>query len=300
MPNDFFDSRHETGNPPTGDQPLGPAPRHHRTVLFYGDEAFARIRQARVMVIGLGGVGGHAAVNLARSGVGALHLVDFDVVTESSLNRSPYAEPADVGRPKTAVLAQYLNRVCPDTHVIVTEAFCDDALLPDLLPPASIPAAQEAQPTSGSPGGTDGPPPVDLVLDAIDSLQAKVSLLAWCHEHGIPVIASMGAAGKRDVGAVRTGDLSATQVCPLARQVRNRLKRRGITSGIPCVWSVEKGDAARPEAPPEAGTNGASETSDHSRPTLASQMTIPGVFGYGLAAMALDHLTAHANAPTQE
>ena len=235
MPNDFSDSRPErdnsptsdapTGDRPTGDrpasgQPPGPAPRHHRTVLFYGDEAFERIRQARVMVIGLGGVGGHAAVNLARSGVGALHLVDFDVVTESSLNRSSYAEPADIGRPKTAVLAAYLNRVCPDTRVTVTEAFCDDTLLPDLLPPSSTSPAAGAPATSGSPGGTGGSGPVDLVLDAIDSLQAKVSLLAWCHDHDLPVIASMGAAGKRDVGAVRTGDLGATQVCALARQVR--------------------------------------------------------------------------------
>ncbi len=239
--------------------PAAFAPRHHRTVLFYGEAAFHRIRKASVTVIGLGGVGGHAAVNLARSGVGRLHLVDFDSVSDSSLNRSPFAEPDDVGRLKADVLRDYLARVCPDTTVAATEAFCGDDTLAQLVP---------VEP--------DGRP--DLVVDAIDSLDPKVALLVWCHGRGIPVIASMGAAGKWDVGKVRTGDLAESTICPLARKVRTRLKKRGVTEGIPAIWSIEKSVAHRPSTTRE-------------RHTLASQMTMPGVFGYGLAAMALGFIS---------
>jgi tRNA A37 threonylcarbamoyladenosine dehydratase len=244
-------------------------PHHYRTVLFYGEERFGLIRKARVMVIGLGGVGAHAAVNLARSGIGTLHLVDFDSVSESSLNRSPFAEPSDIGRPKTDALCDYLNRVCPDTEVMVSAAFCGDDTLPQLLP-------QDAAP--------------DLVIDAIDSLNTKVGLLVWCHDHGIPVVTSMGAAGKRDVGQVRTGDLTDSTICPLARKVRSRLHRRGVVRGIPAIWSIEKAHAHRPGAPKETHGDDVPESraTSRDRHTLASQMTLPGVFGYGLAALALD------------
>ena len=246
-------------------------PRHHRTVLFYGAEQFRRIQKATVTVIGLGGVGGHAAVNLARSGIGALHLVDFDKVTDSSLNRSPFAEPADIGRLKTDALREYLARVCPDTAVTVTEAFCGDDTLPALVPPEAAP---------------------NLVIDAIDSLNPKVALLEWCANHDIPVITSMGAAGKADVGQICTGDLSESTICPLARKVRTRLKKRGIAKGIPAIWSIEKSQAHRPGAPKEIGQEPATvHEGARERHTLASQMTLPGVFGYGLAAMALDMIS---------
>ncbi len=247
-------------------------PRHYRTVLFYGEERFRCIREATVTIIGLGGVGAHAAVNLARSGIGALHLVDFDTVSVSSLNRSPFAEPADLGRLKTDALRDYLNRVCPDTTVIVTEAFCGEDTLARIVPP-------------------DSPP--GLVIDAIDSLNTKVGLLVWCHGHGIPVITSLGAAGKSDVGQVRSGDISESTICPLARKVRSRLKRRQIAEGIPAIWSIENAKAHRPDAAKEEGEPDPPEKPNGTRErnTLASQMTLPGVFGYGLAAMALDILS---------
>ncbi len=266
MPADYSNSRPD---------PAAFPPRHYRTVLFYGEAGFRRIREASVTVIGLGGVGAHAAVNLARSGLGSLHLVDFDTVAESSLNRSPFAEPGDIGRLKTDVLRDYLTRSCPDTVVTVTEAFCGEDTLPKVVPvePGSRP---------------------DLVIDAIDSLNTKVTLLTWCASHDIPVLASMGAAGKWDVGKVRTGDLSESTICPLARKVRSRLKRRGITGAIPAIWSIESASAHRPAAPREVREFADPEepapsyTTTRERHTLASQMTLPGVFGYGLAAMALE------------
>jgi tRNA A37 threonylcarbamoyladenosine dehydratase len=225
-----------------------------------------------VTVIGLGGVGAHAAVNLARSGIGALNLVDFDTVSLSSLNRSPFAEPGDIGRQKAEVLREYLNRSCPDTTITATEAFCGDDTLPRLLPAES---------------------PPDLVIDAIDSLNTKVGLLVWCHDHGIPVVTSMGAAGKWDLGKIRTGDISESTICPLARKVRSRLSRRGVTRGIPAIWSIEKAQAHRPDAPKEVGEVDPPEKphGTRERHTLASQMTLPGVFGYGLASLALNSIT---------
>lgn len=275
-------------------------PKHYRTVLFYGEEAFARIAAARITVIGLGGVGGHAALALARSGIGELHLVDFDRITASSLNRSAFAGPMDVGRLKTAVLAEYLAKYCPETVVTITEAFCNQDTLAQV-----VPSAPPARP--------------DLVIDAIDALNPKVGLLVWCHEHDIPVLTSLGAAGKRDIGLVRTGDISESRVCPLARQVRLRLKRRGVASGIPAIWSIEPALAHRPQVAKEigpgaepgsgrgAGNRTHAESGDvasginrgRERHTLASQMTLPGVFGYGLAAMALDLVATAGDPPTE-
>ncbi|RKZ14882.1 tRNA threonylcarbamoyladenosine dehydratase [bacterium] len=259
MPNDSSNSPLE-----------GHDPRHHRTVLFYGDEAFARIHAARVTIVGLGGVGGHAAMNLARSGIGHLHVVDFDEVSATSLNRSPFATPADVGLDKAEVLRADLARSCPDVDVQATIAFCKEETLPQVVP-------------------ASGPDRPDLVIDAIDSLNTKVGLLVWCWNNQVPVLASLGAAGKRDVGAVRTGDLFDSSICPLAKKVRGRLHRQGVEGPIPAIWSVERAIAHRPDAPKEApDAVSARGGTGRTRNTLASQMTLPGVFGYGLAAMALD------------
>ncbi len=251
------------------------APRHYRTILFYGEDGFARLRAGRVTIFGLGGVGGHAAVNLARSGIGALTLVDFDTVSESSLNRSAFAGPADVGRPKTEVLAEHLARICPDVQVTPVEAFCAADTLPLLVP-------------------DHGPARPDVVIDSIDSLNPKVSLLLWCREHGLPVLASLGAAGKSDVASVRTGDLFTSSGCALGRHVRARLRRRGVREGIPAVWSIEPGDEVRHDAAKELGEVPAAPLRGRTRNTLASQMTIPGVFGYGLASLALDIISGRA------
>ncbi|MFO7652229.1 MAG: tRNA threonylcarbamoyladenosine dehydratase [Candidatus Krumholzibacteriia bacterium] len=242
--------------------------RFGRVADLYGLAGLARLRLARVAVIGLGGVGAHAAVCLARSGLGQLLLVDFDLVTASSLNRSPVAGPADVGRAKVDVLAEHLARACPETAVETRRDFCHAESLAALLQP-----------------GTSAAP--DLVLDAIDSRNPKVTLLAYCLENALPVISSMGAAGRRDPAALRTGDLAQTRVCPLARHVRRYLKRRGALGPVPCVWSEE--DPATP-CEPDSGDR----TLDRGRVRnrLPSQMALPGIFGYALAALALERLTA--------
>ena len=110
----------------SGASESGVAERFHRNLDLFGAEGMRRIREARVAVVGLGGVGSHAALALARSGVGRLLLVDSDVVTASSLNRSPVAGPGDIGRPKTDVLAEHLSASCPDTALETSGVFAHE------------------------------------------------------------------------------------------------------------------------------------------------------------------------------
>jgi tRNA A37 threonylcarbamoyladenosine dehydratase len=243
--------------------------RFTRTVDLYGAEGFARLRAATVTVFGLGGVGTHAALALARSGIGTLRLVDFDEVTPSSLNRSPVATLADLGRPKAAVVAARLTAACPDTCCIPVRGFFHDDSADTLLTPAP-----------------------DCVVDAIDSLNPKAALLRHCTTHGLCVVSSMGAAGRRDVGPVRTGDLWETQGCPLAARVRRYLRRTGITAPIPCVWSSEPPAAPLPPEPDEPRLD-----RGRLRNRLASSIVLPGVFGYAVAALAMERIVGDAAAP---
>ncbi len=234
--------------------------RFARTVGLYGPERFARIRAARAVVVGAGGVGSHAAVALARSGIGALTLIDPDVITPSSLNRHPCAGPGDVGRPKTEVLARFLSRTCPDTAVRPVSAFFHTGTAAELL---------------------DERP--DLLVDAIDGLGPKVALLAWCLRREWPVVSSMGAAGHTDVSAVRSGDLWASRRCPLARRVRRLLRREGLVRPLPCVWSEEA-----PAVPlDDPGEEPAFQRGRPRRP-LPSGMALPGIFGYAVASLGLE------------
>ncbi len=265
----------------------GAPERFGRNVDLYGDDGFARIRRGYVAVIGLGGVGSHCAVNLARSGVGRLLIVDFDRLTTSSLNRSPIAGPDDVGSLKADVLAGHLRRTCAETTVGVSYAFCHAETLPDLLRPggSDTPNAPDTPDTPDTPVSSDVPDTPDIVIDAIDSLNPKVTLLTYCVQEQLPVLSSMGAAGRRDPTRVRVADLADTRRCPLARQVRKRLRRRGVDGGITCVFSTE------PPAPPREPDLG-DRTYDRGRVRnrLPSQMSLPGIFGYTLASLALDWL----------
>lgn len=236
--------------------------RFTRTVDLYGEAAFARLRAGGAVVCGLGGVGAHAALALARSGIGRLTLVDFDLLTVSSLNRHPVATPEDVGRPKAEMLAEHLSRACPDTRTTAVRAFVHEETLDELLPE-----------------------PPDLVVDAIDSLNPKLALLGRCLADGRPVVSAMGAAGRRDVSALRRGDLWESRGCPLASRVRKFLRRRELVLPLPCIWSEEP---AAPALPPDLDDR----TLDRGRVRnrLPSALAVPGAAGYALASLAIDRL----------
>lgn len=236
--------------------------RHQRTVDFLGAEGFARLRAATVAVIGLGGVGSHAACLLARSGVGTLRLVDFDRVTASSLNRSAVATPADVGRSKAQVVAAYVARVAPGTRVEALEVFVHDDTA------ASVLAA-----------------PLAHVIDAIDSETPKAALLAHCLRAGLPVVSCMGAAARNDPSMIRVADLFATAMCALARNVRGRLRKMGVTGHVPAIYSIETPRRALPPDEDEV-------TLRRGRPRmrLPSLGTVPGIVGYAAAGMVIEQL----------
>ncbi len=245
--------------------------RFTRTVDLYGAAAFARIREGGVVVVGLGGVGAHAVVALARSGIGRLHVLDFDQVTTSSLNRHPCAGPADVGRDKTDVLAAFLAVTCPETTVTMTAARVTATTVGELLP-----AARQRQHA--------------VLVDAIDSVPDKVALLAHAAPRRWATVCSLGAAGKRDGGAVRAGSLADSRVCPLARVVRRGLRAAGVDpAGIDAVWSEEP-----PLGPVTAAPGAHLPQEPGVTRRQPSNMMLPGMFGYALAARALERLACPA------
>ncbi|GMH32893.1 hypothetical protein BSKO_00727 [Bryopsis sp. KO-2023] len=188
-----------------------------RNIQFFGEESQLKVANSFVVVVGLGGVGSHLAHLLLRSGVGRLRLVDFDLVSLSSLNRHAVATREDVGTPKAACLDKHFKRILPEAEVepmvmMYTEQN-EDAIL------------------SGKP---------DFVIDAIDNTDTKVSLLVACHRRGIPVLCCGGAGAKADPTRLRFVDISESSADPLCRKIRHRLRRHDIERGIPVLLSTEQ------------------------------------------------------------
>ncbi len=165
--------------------------------------------------MGLGGVGSFAAEALARSGIGALLLVDFDKVSHSNLNRQIIALHSTVGKMKTEVMKERILDINPETDVEIYSDFVDQESRKFLLEN------------------------IDFVIDAIDSLTPKAGLLEDVFHKKIPVISIMGAASRFDPAKIKLDDISKTSTCPLARKVRKYLHRRGIYKGIPVLYSTE-------------------------------------------------------------
>lgn len=186
-----------------------------RTEMLLGRDAMERLSQAHVAVFGLGGVGGHVVEALARSGVGALTLVDGDTVSPSNLNRQLLATRSTIGRKKAEVMRERVLDIHPDCRVEIRSCF----FLPE--------NCGEFDFSSYS-----------YVVDAIDMVTAKLLLIQKAQEHGVPVISSMGAGNKLDPSRFEVADIYDTSVCPLAKVMRRELKRRGITY-LKVVYSKE-------------------------------------------------------------
>ncbi|KAK1750201.1 hypothetical protein QBC47DRAFT_394142 [Echria macrotheca] len=193
-----------------------------RNRVFLGPDGLDKLRNAFIIVVGVGGVGSHASTALARSGVSKLRLVDFDQVSLSSLNRHAVATLADVGISKVQCLQRRLMAITPWVRFDLRLQKFDGSVADDLLGPWQ-----------------DGQKP-DFVIDAIDNIDSKVELLKYCYDHGIPVISSMGAGTKSDPTKVMVGDISESTDDGLSRATRRKLKLLGVASGIPVVYSTEK------------------------------------------------------------
>jgi len=195
-----------------------------RTRMLLGDEAMARLQQARVAVFGIGGVGGHVVEALARSGVGALDLIDSDRVVLSNLNRQIVATRDTLGMLKVDAAKARVLSIDPD---------CQVRAYPIFYLPETADQFDFSQ--------------YDYVVDAIDTVAGKLQLIAAAKAANVPVISAMGAGNKLDPTAFRVADIAGTSVCPLARVMRRELKKRGIDH-VKVVYSPEPALSPAPAA----------------------------------------------------
>lgn len=238
-----------------------------RLERLIGRENIEKLHSSRAVICGAGAVGGFAIEALARSGVGFIRVIDFDTVSVTNLNRQILALHSTIGKKKVEVARQRILDINPDCIVEAADAFADKDTYNELLEGA------------------------DVILDCIDSLTPKIGLLEYAVRNGFTVISSMGAALRRDLSLIRCADISETWGCPLARQVRSGLRKRGIESGIRVVFSpekvnfkytpVEEDDALQAERVLDRG---------RARVILGSLPTVTAVFGEYMAQEALSIL----------
>jgi len=213
--------------------------RLHRTRLLFGDIGTQKLQNATVMVVGCGAVGSFAIEALARSGIGHLIVVDFDTVERTNINRQLFALESTIGMPKVNVAATRIRDINPDIRVDMFNMFFDKHNTPNIIP--------------------------DYIIDAIDTVESKVALYQWAHEHNIPFISSMGAASKTDPTQIKIAPISKTTVCPLASRVRKLV--RGIDL---------------PDFPVAYSTETPAPVMGHAK-NLGSVITVTGTFGLNLA-----------------
>ncbi len=232
-----------------------------RTEMLLGTESIQHLKNTRVAVFGVGGVGGYAVEALVRSGVGALDLIDNDVVSPSNLNRQIVALQSTVGKYKVDVAAERAGDINPEIRVKAHRTF----YLPE---------------TAGEFDFTQ----YDYVVDAIDTVTGKLMLVEEAYRAGVPVISSMGAGNKLDPTAFRVADIYSTNVCPLAKVMRRELKKRGIPK-LKVVYSEETPiSSAEPQAP--AGK----------KRTPGSVAFVPSVVGLIIAGEVVKDLSSRRNA----
>ena len=243
--------------------------RFSRTERLFGPEAMEKLRRSRVAVFGLGGVGGYAVEALARSGVGALDLVDDDCVSLTNLNRQILATEQTLGMAKTDAAEQRILSVNPDCRVCKYRLF----FLPETARFFNF----------GQ---------YDYVVDAVDTVTAKLALIEAARAAGVPIISAMGAGNKLDPTAFEVADISETSVCPLARILRKELKKRGIEH-LKVVYSREKPVQPLPPREEKSACAACPENctcpdarerfGGARRDTPASNAFVPGVAGLILA-----------------
>ena len=244
--------------------------RFSRIERLLGQEKFARLQQRLVTVVGLGAVGGYVVEGLARAGVSHLRLIDYDTIQPTNLNRQILALESTLGRSKAEVARERVLAINPACQVEALPLFAADETLEEILNPRP-----------------------DLLVDAIDSLNPKVQLLAGAYAYRIPTLSSMGAALRTDPTRLRIADIFDTDNCPLARMVRKRLRRRQVGRGIRCVYSNEKVDFDYTQDNDEQQV-GETPHADRGRQrnVLGSLPTVTGIFGLTLANEAILQLAS--------
>ena len=231
-----------------------------RTQMLLGPEAMEKLRQSRVAVFGIGGVGGYVVEALARAGVGALDLVDHDRIALSNLNRQIIATRETLGLYKVDVAETRIHSINPDCKVTVHRIFF-------------LPETREQFVFSD----------YDYVVDAIDTVAGKLALVETAKAAGTPVICAMGAGNKLDPSAFRVADIYETSVCPLARVMRSECRKRGIDR-LKVVYSTE---------PPLQPLEQSEASASARRSTPGSVSFVPSVAGLILAGEVIRDLVGH-------
>ncbi|MBE6536315.1 MAG: tRNA threonylcarbamoyladenosine dehydratase [Ruminococcaceae bacterium] len=221
--------------------------RNKRTSMLIGEEALEALKSSRVAVFGLGGVGGHALEALVRAGVGAVDIFDNDTVSESNINRQIIATYETLGKYKTDAFEERIRSINPDCSVTKHTAF--------------VTKEKAAEMSFSS---------YSYVIDAIDTVSAKIAIAERCEKEGVPLISSMGTGNKLDASKFEITDIYKTSVCPLARVMRAELKKRGV-KGLKVLYSREE-----PIKPRESAEGG-------KKPAPASISFVPSVAGLLIA-----------------
>ncbi len=228
-----------------------------RTGLLLGEEKLKRIKAARVMVVGLGGVGSWAAEMLCRAGVGHLTLIDADCVDVTNINRQMPALSSTVGKAKCDVVADRLRDINPRAGIVPMNMFVDGGNIPSLLD-----------------GGN-----FDFVVDAIDTLPQKGALVTACWQRGINIVSSLGAGAKGNLSSIRRGDLWRSEHCVLGKNMRRLLREYRGRYKLPVIYSVED---ARKEA--------VAPSPDGGKPLIGTVSYYTTVFGCYLAEYVIENL----------
>lgn len=263
--------------------------RFDRAARLFGEPAMARLSRAHVAVVGLGGVGSYAVEGLMRSGVGAVTLIDFDLVCVTNTNRQLHAVHGTIGKPKAQLMAERAKSINPSAQVNAVQEFYREELAEQLLPAGKF----------------------DYVVDAIDNIKAKLHLLARCHSLKLPVVSSMGAAARLDPTLVRVADLCETHSDAFARDVRKYLKGKyGIDTqartGIQAVFSVEPRRDPEPIGYDHDGFQCVCPQGDNDFHTCEKRASIDGtaafvtsVFGMVASGVVVRALAAQAQRPNR-
>lgn len=240
-----------------------PSLLYQRTQALIGPQAMERIKGKKVIVFGAGGVGGYAIEALARSGVGTVTTVDFDVIEESNLNRQIFATRQSIGREKADVAAVRLKSI----NETIQAKYATEKVTPENIRLFLIER-------------------YDYVIDAVDDVKAKLAIISYALEKGVPVISCMGTGNKLHPELLQVADISRTQGCPLARAVRKGLKEMGITEGVRVVYSEE--------APVTEGI------SEDGKTVPASAVFVPATAGLLMAAEVFRELAEEKEPPQKE
>lgn len=231
-----------------------------RTELLLKEEGLAVLKNAKILVVGLGGVGSFAAEFLARAGIGHLHVADGDTVDVTNINRQLPALNSTIGKYKVDVVCERLLDINPKLDLVSINEFLSPERMETLVVSEKF----------------------DYVLDCIDSLTPKLSLIKTCRRNKIKLISAMGAGGKSDPSKVMVRDISKTNNCLLAKQVRKRLKKEGVNKGFRCVFSTEIQDEKSLKM-----TDG----SNFKKSFYGTISFIPALFGLYAAAEVINTLT---------